>query len=418
MNEAARSNNAWAGYILTLMGLAGTTTAIGADWTQWGGPDRNFKVASGRLADKWPDDGPKRLWERELGAGYSAIVAAGDNLYTMYRDGDHDVVVALDAKSGKTNWEYKYASPTHEGQKLDFGKGPNATPLIAGDQIITVGFGGLMHCLSRSDGKLIWKHDLVKDFGGKIQEFGYSPSPLLYKGDVIVLVGGDKHGVIALNPKDGALVWGGEAIDISYASPRLINVDGQDQIAFFTSTTVVGVDAASGKKLWDHPVINQYKNSASDIIWGDDNRLWAASQLDGGTRVLRLTRSGDQTNVQEEWMNPKVQVFHWNAVRVGDFVYASIGGQVTMLAGVNVKTGEVAWRERGFQKAMCVYAEEKLISLDEDGMLRLSRVSSKGVEVLSSVQLTEKASWTPPTLVSTTLFVRDTKRILALDLGQ
>jgi len=393
------------------------TSARAGDWPQWGGPDRDFKVTSGLLADHWPGGGPRQLWNRDLGPGYSAIAAWRDRLYTTYRDGDNDVVIALDAKTGKTVWEYKYADSTKEGQVLDFGKGPNASPLVLDDRIITVSFTGKVKCLSLEDGTLIWSRDLDKDFDGKVQEFGYSSSPVMYKGNIITLVGGEKHGVVALKSDDGSVVWASEPSDISYASPKIINVDGQDQIVFFTSTTVVGMDATNGRKLWDHPVLNQYKNNATDAIWGDDNRLWAATQTDGGTRVLKLSRSGDQTNVQEEWFNPKVQVFHWNAVRVGDYVYASIGGSVTKLACVDIKTGEVLWSERGFQKALCVFADGKLISLDENGMLRLARVSPRGVEVLSSHQLTEKVSWTVPTLVNTTLYVRDTKRIMALDLG-
>ena len=242
-------------------------------------------------------------------------------------------------------------------------------------------------------------------------------SPILYKGNIIALVGGTKHGVVALNPADGSVVWASQPHDISYASPRIINVDGQDQIVFMTSTAVMGLDAANGNYLWESPVVNQYKNNAADVVWGPDNRLWVATQVDGGTRVLKLSRTGDTTNVKQEWFNEKVKVFHWNAVRVGDYIYASIGGRVTALAAVNVKTGVVAWRKRGFDKALCIYADDKLISLDEAGTLRLARVSPEGVKVLSACPLTEKVSWTVPTLVGTTLYVRDSKRIMALDLG-
>ncbi len=58
-----------------------------AQWTQWGGPNQDFKAQSTGLADKWGDDGPRRLWERDLGEGYSAILVDGGRLYTMYRPG-------------------------------------------------------------------------------------------------------------------------------------------------------------------------------------------------------------------------------------------------------------------------------------------------------------------------------------------
>ncbi|MFQ5494796.1 MAG: PQQ-binding-like beta-propeller repeat protein, partial [Phycisphaerae bacterium] len=176
-------------------------------WPRWGGPHGDFKVEAKGLAEKWPDGGPRRLWSRPLGPGYSAIVAGSGRLYTMYRDGDRDVVIALNAADGKTIWEHGYTAKPLKGQRLDFGTGPNATPLLLGDRLIAAGFTGVLKCLSTETGKPLWSHDLVAEFGGKVQEFGYSASPLPYKGNVIVLVGGDRSGVMALDPADGRVVW-------------------------------------------------------------------------------------------------------------------------------------------------------------------------------------------------------------------
>lgn len=388
------------------------------DWPQWGGPGRDFKVVAKGLADHWPEAGPKQLWSRDFGEGYSAIVAGGGKLYTMYRKGEQDVIVSLDGASGETSWQHSYDAPTYAEQRLDFGKGPNASPLLLGDRLVTVGFTSKLNCVSTESGKLFWSHDLIKKFGGKIQEFGYSASPIEYKGNVIVLVGGKKHGVMAFDPKDGSVVWGGDPLDISYASPIVINVDGQDQIVIMSSTEVIGLDASNGKTLWRHPCLNQYKNNAADPLWGDDNLLWVATQTDGGTRVLRLSQRGGKTDIEQVWFEKKIKIFHWNAIRVDDHVYASIGNNTSIMVGVEIKTGKIMWRKRGFHKALCVYAGDgKLIFLDENGKLVLAKVSPKGIEIASQVQLTEKVSWTVPTLVGQTLYVRDNKRIMALDLG-
>ena len=134
--------------------------------------------------------------------------------------------------------------------------------------------------------------------------------------------------------------------------------------------------------------------------------------------MLKLTQEGGKTKVEQVWESKKIHVFHWNPVRVGDYVYTSSGDTTTLTVAVNVKTGKIAWRERGFTKMLCVYADNKLILLDEDGQLALARVSPEGFDLLSKVQLTERVCWTVPTLVGTTLYVRDTKDVLALDLGK
>ena len=93
------------------------------DWTQWGGTNRNFTLESPKLGESLKLD---EIWRRELGNGYSAVLAEENRLYTMYRKGDDEVIVAANAQDGKTVWEYKYNAPMKEGATTDFGKGPNS----------------------------------------------------------------------------------------------------------------------------------------------------------------------------------------------------------------------------------------------------------------------------------------------------
>ncbi len=397
--------------------ILATTASKAADWRQWGGPTRDFKVKAEKLADSWGENGPKRLWSRALGPGYSSISVADGKVITMYRKGDEDVIVALNADTGKRLWEHSYKAAALPDQRLDFGTGPNSSPLVLDDRLITIGFTQRMNCLSLDAGKVLWSHDLIKEYGGKIQEFGYASSPILYNGLIIVLVGGEQNGVIAFHPADGSVAWKSGPYDISYASPIVINVDGQDQLVFMASTEVIALAADGGTFLWKYPCVNRYKNNATQPIWGDDHLLWVATQQDGGTRVLKLSQTAGKTKVEELWSSNKVKVFHWNAIRIGDYVYASIGGSSTRIAAVDVKTGRIAWRQSGFHKAQCLYADKKLLFLDENGQLVLAKVSPEQMKILSQVQLTEKVSWTVPTLVGKTLYVRDQTNIMALDLG-
>ncbi|MHC4695938.1 MAG: outer membrane protein assembly factor BamB family protein [Planctomycetota bacterium] len=386
-------------------------------WPQWGGATRDFKLAAGALADEWPAEGPKRLWSRPLGEGYSSIVVDSERLYTMYRRGDDEVVVAMRADNGETVWEHRYRAKPHPKQTKAYGQGPNATPLILGDKIITIGFTGIMHCLNRDTGSPLWSHDLVKKFSSKVQYYGYANSPIAYKNTIIALVGGNGYGVIALNPDDGTVVWKSKPFDISYAAPVLINVDGQDQVVFFSPTQVIGLDPANGSYLWSHAVMNFCRTNCTSAIWGDDNLLWAATKGVGGTRVVKLTQRDGKTTVEEVWLNRKVRVYHWNSVRVGDYVYTSSGGSKPLLSVIDIKTGEVVDRKRGFGSTNGIYAGNKLILLDDGGKLALAEVAPEKINILSSAKVLDSLTWTPPTLVGTTLYIRDRQSIIALDLG-
>jgi hypothetical protein len=65
-----------------------------------------------------------------------------------------------------------------------------------------------------------------------------------------------------------------------------------------------------------------------------------------------------------------------------------------------------------------VYADGKLIVLDEDGNLALAQVSPQGVRTLARAPLLANNAWTPPTLVGTKLYIRDRRSMTAVELGR
>src|SRR5688572_3949963 len=105
-------------------------------------------------------------------------------------------------------------------------------------------------------------------------------------------------------------------------------------------------------------------------------------------------------------------------IRLGDFAYGSSGDfGPAFISAINLKTGDIAWQDRSFARAQLLYADSKLIVLDEDGVLGLAAVSPQGLKVLARAPVLMNLAWTPPTLVGTTLYVRDRKTLAAFDLG-
>ncbi len=394
-----------------------TAQSPGESWPGWGGPNGDFTVEARELAAAWPPEGPPLVWSRPLGKGYSAIAAADGVLFAMHREGNDELVAALRADDGSTIWEHRYEAVPRKPNQVQFGSGPNASPLVLDDRVITLGYTGVLSCLDRADGRLVWSHELIRDLDGEVLDFGYSASPILHDGRVIVLVGGKRQGAVALDPGDGSVVWSGPPSGVSYATPLVIDVDGQQQLLYFSADEIIGLDAADGTRLWSFPVVNQYRNNATDPRWGDDGLLWVATQLDGGTRALRLTRDGDATRVEQVWESNQLSIHFWNALRLGDTVYASIGGNATILAGVDVGSGEILWRRRGFEQVNFVHTGELTVLLDANGRLALARLSPDGIEVLAEARILDGPTWTAPTLVGTRLYLRDQQSIRALELG-
>lgn len=423
MNETQSARRvAWASMLLLVaMGAvqAAEPKEKEAAWTQWGGPGNTFVAPSTSLAKEWPESGPPKLWSRELGEGYSAILAEGGRLYTMYRSGGQEVVVSLDAKSGATVWEQKYDAAPDAGHVHQFGDGPRSTPLIAGNRLYTIGVAGKMHCLDKDKGEIVWSKDLWgEEFGGSVLNHGYSSSPIAHGSLIYVLVGGDKGSIVALNQKDGSVAWRKHSFGNSYSTPRILEVDGREELVTFMKGELVGLDPKTGDLRWSFAHENQWGQNISMPVMADGNHLFLSSP-EAGARGLKLTRKEDGTvAVEELWSTRKIQFYHVSSVRSGDYVYGSTGTMApAFMAAVNIRTGEIAWRERGFAKANCVLADGQLIILDEDGNLALATATPESLAVHSKVQLLDKVAWTVPTVVGHTLYVRDQKNIAAFDLG-
>jgi len=389
----------------------------GSGWTQFGGPRQDFRSADAKLAASWPDAGPPTLWERELGGGYSGILVDGERLFTMYRVGDQEAVICLDAKTGETVWEYRYDAAPEEGHVFQFGDGPRATPLISGKRLFAIGVSGDMHALDKSSGELLWKHDLWEEFSGNVLNHGYSSSPVVHGKHVIVLVGGEGQSIVAFDMNDGEVAWKGLDFKNSYSTPQILSVAGQPQLVTFMASEIIGVDPANGKLLWSHPHENRWNQNVNMPVMVDENHLFLSSPQ-VGAKGLKISGGEEGFEVEEIWSTRKIQFYHVTSVLDGEWVYGSTGTMApAFMAAINARTGEIAWRKRGFAKANCTYADGRLVILDEEGVLTLATATPDDLTVHSQAELMNKVAWTVPTIVGRMMYVRDQAKIVAVKVG-
>lgn len=425
------STAAAVGLVTSGIAFAGEPTSN--TWPQWGGPSRNFVVPASGLAASWPADGPPRLWHRALGDGYSAIVSADGLLFTMYRKeatAEVECVIALDATSGRTVWEHATDAPLFAKPDERWGgQGPNATPLLIGNRLYTVGSRAVLHCFEARTGRVLWKHDLAAECGAVLNATcGYCPSPIAWRDLVIVVAGcatgseSDRtlpdappsHTLVAFDQVTGAVRWQSLDHPHAYSSAILVRVGDTDQLVLNTHRGLVGVDPATGALLW-HDTARQ---SAGTPLWNNvDSIFYCAlgNEEEGNAgRVVRLTAAGGRTTVEPVWTSRKVNLMLMTPPCVDGRLYCS---NERGLLGVDFATGERLWFKRGFGNATCIAAGDKLIILDEYGKLSLATPTADGLNIHGQCQITERYSLTVPTLVGTTLYVRDRKHIMALDLG-
>ncbi len=396
----------------------GARISPAGDWLLWGGRGRDFIVPATELPSSWPAGGPRKLWSRDLGDGYSGVAVEGATLYTAFRRGSKDVVTALDARTGKTVWEYAYEAPFTNAYSEGVGPGPYAMPQVIGDRLVTASGIGQIHSLDKNTGRPVWSKNIYKEFGGTHLVFGYSCHALPYKDTLIFLAGGRNSAAFALRQSDGSVLWKSMDSGNAYSSPILIDVDGQPQVVALMASEAIGFSPDNGQLLWRHPHPTQHGIAVSTPVWAPWNLLFISSAYNHGSRVLELHQSGGKTTVKELWYNQKLQSHFGTVIRNGNYLYLSSGyNGPAFMTCVNMRSGQVVWQERGFAKAHLLGVGVKSILLDEDGALALVELGPGGFKVMARESLLQRTAWTPPTLSGSTLYIRDRRVLMALDLA-
>jgi outer membrane protein assembly factor BamB len=363
------------------------------------------------------------LWRRPLGEGYSAILVDGATLVTMYRQGNAEAIIALDAGSGRTLWEHVYDAPLTRDGYFDVwfnsaGPGPYSTPLIADGMVFAVGVTGKFHALDLKSGALRWSKDLVQSF--KLTGYNaFASSPLAYKDQVILPLGGSNQGVVAFKRDSGEVAWRSGELALGPGSPILIELDGHPELVVWGQGEIVGLSPDGGQTLWRHAHPTQMGLNISTPVWAPGQPLFISSAYGGGSRMIRLTRVDGHTRLDDLWSNNRMRLHFGAAIRVANLVIGSSGdfGPAFMVA-LNAETGQEMWRERTFARAQIVDANGTLVIVDEDGDIALASASEQGLRVYARKALLAANAWTPPTIVGGRLYVRDRRDVLALDLSE
>lgn len=365
-----------------------TSSLFANDWPQWRGPQRDgISQEKGLLAD-WPKDGPKLVWQRtDIGSGYSTPAVVGDRIYVLSNEGlEDEFVQALDAKDGSRIWRVRLGKVGNPEQKPPY-PGSRSTPTVDGDVLFALGSDGDLVCVETAKGAMRWHAKLRTEFGGKPGIWAYSESPLVDGDRVICSPGGSDATIIALNKKDGAVIWkcavpGGD--NAAYASPIVVEAGGVKQYVQLLEQGLVGVDAKAGAFLWRYDkAISIYKaNIPSPMIKGD--LIYTGGAGKGGGAV-RIKNSDGKVVAEQVYFSPKLPTAIGGAVIVGELLFGTTG-QAMLCA--DFKTGELKWEERALGAASLCVADGRLYLHGENGDVALVEPTAEGYR--------EKGRFTPP----------------------
>ncbi len=429
----------------------------GEDWPNFLGPRANGTSSETGLLEKWPTNGPPIVWDKPTGAGYGAPSVLGNRLVLHHRLGDEEVVECLAADTGKPLWHYSY--PSQFVDPYGYNNGPRCTPVITSNRCYTFGAEGKLLCLDLATGKPVWQRDTAADFTVPNAFFGVGSTPLLEGGLLLVMVGGQPNsGMVAFDAQTGKTVWESvgqtnwEGVPMtgwpgertvhwqtwekqaSYSTPIAVTIHGRRQVLCLMRQGLVSLDPKTGAvnySFWFRSAANDSVNAMTPVVV-DDLIFISGAYYKVGSVLLRVNPDGK--SVAQVWRGTSMEL-HWTTPIYHDgYIYAFSGRNEpdARMRCIEFKTGNLMWdvdeswpphstpQPTVFGRGSSIFAEGKLISLGEGGILGLFKPNPQQPEEICCFQVPQlhHPCWAAPVLSRKKLYLRSEDHLVCLDLAK
>jgi outer membrane protein assembly factor BamB len=415
-----------------LLSVFATSVALfAADWPQYRGPNHDGRSPE-KMASSWPANGFKPLWKVPTPNGFSSFAVQNRRAYTMVGREEEgvarEVLVALDADSGKELWAVAFGTSRygHGGGDAGAGSnkggdGPRSTPTVVGDRVYVLTSDLVLAALQTKDGKEIWKRDLIKEHKGQNITWKNAASPVVEGELIFVAAGGSGESLLGINKNDGKTLWKGESDKITHATPVPATIHGERQIIFFTQKGLVSVKPADGTVLWRHPFKFSTSTAASPVV--ADDIVYCSAGYGVGSSALQIKKAGNKFTATELWMVPGNSIAnHWSTPvhkdghLYGMFQFKEYGdGPVRC---VELKTGKVKWSQPGFGPGNVILVDNQLVALSDGGeLVQIEPNPTRYIEKGRFKAVAGKC-WSTPAFSEGRIYVRSTKEGAAFEVGQ
>jgi outer membrane protein assembly factor BamB len=383
-------------------------------WPEFRGPGRDGRITGTVIRTDWPEDGLPELWRIPVGPGWSSFAVAGDRLFTQEQRGDLEVVVAYDAASGREVWKHEDETRFKE---FISGVGPRATPTFAEGRLYTTGANGTVNCLDPRTGDLFWTRNLGEDTGAAIPMWGFSSSPLVHDGRVMIFSGAGKDkSLIAYSARDGNIEWMAGNGYLSYSSAHLTRLHGVTQVLVMTEIGLASFDPETGEELWLHdwPLGGGSARIIQPAAIGND--VLIGTGYGYGTRRISVDFQNGAWSTTELWTSRALKPSHNDFVVDGNHAF---GFDASIFTCVDLETGKRLWKRGryGAGQVLLLADQKLLVVLSEKGELVLLAADPSEHTELHRFQAVEGKTWNHPVIADGRLYVRNGTEAASFDLS-
>lgn len=395
--------------IAALAAVCLSIAASAAEWPQWMGPTANGFAPDLGINKNWNQTPPKTLWKSPMScASYGGMCVAGGKVFVVDRvdaENGKDVIRAIDISTGKDAWTYSYS----DNERDNFGWA-RSTPTYDKGRVYTMCKNGVVNCLDAKTGTVVWTRDLEKEFGGRKPNWEYCYSIVIDKNKLIVLPGGEKAGIAALDKMTGKTIWQNGSNIPSYATPVLAKIMGKPQYVIFDTVGLQGIDPATGAQLWSFPWKTGAEcNAATPIVMGDS--IFIATGYGHGCAMVDITAEG----AKSRWENKDMMAHFSSPIFYKGYIYGT--GDPGNLMCMDPKDGKVLWKKEGFEKGALVGVDGVMLVMDgKGGDCVMVKLAPDSYQELGRFKPLGDQSWTMPVVSNGKLFVRNKASIACIAL--
>jgi outer membrane protein assembly factor BamB len=399
--------------ILTLLVLGylfnGNTFA--QDNSQWRGPNRDGIYNETGLLKTWPENGPALLWHfDELGEGHASAAVTKDRIYTAGMSNGIGYIFSF-SLDGKLLWKLPYGEEWTESWP-----GVRSTPLVYDSKIYFLSGLGKLICMKADKGEKVWTVDVMKDFHGRNIRWGITENLLIDGNMLFCTVGGIDTNIVALDRNTGKLIWisKGNGEVSAYCSPVLINLPNRKILVTQTESSILGIDAGSGKLLWRHDQPNKYSVHANAPLY-HDGYLYCVSGYGKGGVMLKIASDGSAK--QEIWRNASLDNRMGGVVLINGKIYGSDDSNKAWWC-LDWKTGKEIYSEKITNKGNIIFADGMLYCYGDNGEVVLVQPAPDGFKKISSfkVPFGSNQHWAHLVVANGRLYVRHGNSLMVYDI--
>ncbi len=390
------------------------------DFPQFLGPKRDGQFNNVNLANSWSSP-PLELWKIGMGEGWSGFVAVNGYAITQEQRGADECVTCYDIETGTLVW--KHAVKRRHEDPMGIGKvGPRATPTVNEGMVYTLGGTGILDCVNGSTGQLEWSADVPELVSISKQlktnnlgldytvedstlTWGRSNSPLIVDDKIVVPAGGTAENparavtLIAFNKKTGQEIWRGGNRMVSYGSPSLVTLGGQQQIVLVTESDAVGHDIETGEELWSHRWYGMSSSAAncSQVTYVDDSHVLLSKGYNQGGELISVTKNSDgEWRTESLKKDPRLlKTKFTNPVIYQKHAYSLSDGYLECTEVTSDGDSfNRKWKQRGrFGHGQLLLVGDKLLVHSESGTLFLIKADPSGYTELEKFKTIDGLCW-------------------------